>query len=278
LEEFRKRVPGKCDAILMDPPFEYNGWTVKEFEGFMEALVPTLEKCFLVCWADPEYLLGVIRVFVCVGLKFCDSMFVELLDGYGRPRDVKDYGEGWPRSSRLALIFRTRDITESDFSPALVRSMGFGIVALKGKTYGRMSMPLTLHNILELMLPEDENGKKVFVELWPNFFDRRHGWVLIDEASPLPEEPQEVEDEGFQTEDQKRLSRFGKRKAASSQREPADQPKGAKAPPPTMGQQVPKHPMATRSSDGSRAGGFRPGVGGSGQTDTRVARSHPSKT
>jgi hypothetical protein len=28
----------------------------------------------------------------------------------------------------------------------------------------------------------------------------------------------------------------------------------------------------------SRAGSLRPGVGGSGQTDTRVASSHPSKT
>jgi hypothetical protein len=44
----------------------------------------------------------------------------------------------------------------------------------------------------------------------------------------------------------------------------------------TKGQQVPKHPMQPRQ--GSRAGGFRPGVGGSGQTDTRVASSHPSKT
>jgi hypothetical protein len=54
------------------------------------------------------------------------------------------------------------------------------------------------------------------------------------------------------------------------------QPKGAKAPPPTKGQQVPKHPMETRH--GSRAGGFRPGVGGSGQKDARVASSHPSQT
>jgi hypothetical protein len=63
-----------------------------------------------------------------------------------------------------------------------------------------------------------------------------------------------------------------------------DQPTGAKAPRPNKGQQVPKkptdgrHPIATRSSDGSRAGGFRPGVGGSGQKDTCVASSHPSQT
>jgi hypothetical protein len=58
----------------------------------------------------------------------------------------------------------------------------------------------------------------------------------------------------------------------------AIQPKGTKVPPPTKEQQAPKHPIQTRDQDGSRAGGFRPGVGGSGQTDTRVASSHPSQT
>jgi hypothetical protein len=59
-------------------------------------------------------------------------------------------------------------------------------------------------------------------------------------------------------------------KAASSQGEPADNP--------TKGQQVPNYPIVSYSGDGSRAGGFRPGVGGSGQTDTCVASSHPSYT
>jgi hypothetical protein len=73
-----------------------------------------------------------------------------------------------------------------------------------------------------------------------------------------------------------------KKKAAAPPRAPADQPSGAKAPPPTRGQQVPNqpeaghHPMTTRK--GSRPGGFRPGVGGSGQKDTRVASSHHSQT
>jgi hypothetical protein len=56
-------------------------------------------------------------------------------------------------------------------------------------------------------------------------------------------------------------------KAASSQREPADNP--------TMGQQVPSYPIVPYSGDGSRAGGFRP-RGGSGQTDTCVAQGNPS--
>jgi hypothetical protein len=73
-------------------------------------------------------------------------------------------------------------------------------------------------------------------------------------------------------------------KAVASPEAPMDQPKGAKVLPPTKGQQVSRkptdgrHPMTTRSSEGSRAGGFRPGVGGSGQKDMCVASSHPSQT
>jgi hypothetical protein len=69
-------------------------------------------------------------------------------------------------------------------------------------------------------------------------------------------------------------------KAAASQRAPADQPTGAKAPAPTKGQESPEakasHPMVTRKT-ASRAGSSRSG-GGSGQTDTCVAQGNPSKT
>jgi hypothetical protein len=82
----------------------------------------------------------------------------------------------------------------------------------------------------------------------------------------------DAEDQGFQTEDQKRCSRLGKRKAvAASPRAPAEQRKGTKVPPPTLEQQDPKTPMVTRRQEASRAGGLRPGSG-SGQTDTRVAQ------
>jgi hypothetical protein len=47
-------------------------------------------------------------------------------------------------------------------------------------------------------------------------------------------------------------SPFTGTKAASSQREPADNP--------TTGQQVPNYPIVPYSGDGSRAGGFRPGA------------------
>jgi hypothetical protein len=63
------------------------------------------------------------------------------------------------------------------------------------------------------------------------------------------------------------------KKAAASQRAPA----GTKVPPPTLEQQAPEHPMATRTRQASRAGSLRPG-GGSGQTDTCVTQGNPSKT
>jgi hypothetical protein len=73
----------------------------------------------------------------------------------------------------------------------------------------------------------------------------------------------------------------GESKAAASPRAPADQPKGAKAPPPPKGQESPvakaTQPRMQTRSQASRAGGLRPG-GGSGQTDTCVAQGHPSKT
>jgi hypothetical protein len=70
-------------------------------------------------------------------------------------------------------------------------------------------------------------------------------------------------------------------KAVASQKAPADQPKGAKAPPPAKGQESPdakaSPPMVTRKR-ASGAGGLRPG-GGSGQTEIGVLQmATPSKT
>jgi hypothetical protein len=89
----------------------------------------------------------------------------------------------------------------------------------------------------------------------------------------------DTEDHAEMTEDQKRLARFGKKTAAAPPSAPADVPKAPK--PPVKGQEspgtkVPTPTMVTRSL-ASGAGGLRP-VGGSGQTDTRVARRDPSKT
>jgi hypothetical protein len=89
-----------------------------------------------------------------------------------------------------------------------------------------------------------------------------------------------TENQDEMSEDQKRLARHGKRKAASARRDPADQPKGAKAPHQRKGQESTEakasHPMETRKR-ASGAGGLRPG-GGSGQTDTCVAQGNSSKT
>jgi hypothetical protein len=77
-------------------------------------------------------------------------------------------------------------------------------------------------------------------------------------------------------------------KAAASQKAPAGKPtEGAKAPKPVKGQESPETKvskprvdhsrMVTRAQEASRAGSLRSG-GGSGQTDTCVAKGNPSKT
>jgi hypothetical protein len=78
--------------------------------------------------------------------------------------------------------------------------------------------------------------------------------------APEPRQPTPVssdrEDQDELTEDQKRLARYGKKKAAASQRAPAGNPtKEAQA----------SHPMQTRRQEASRAGSLR-GVVGSGST------------
>jgi hypothetical protein len=93
----------------------------------------------------------------------------------------------------------------------------------------------------------------------------------------------DTENQDDMTEDQKRYARFGKKTATASPRAPADVPtKEQQAPKrPVKGQKSPEakasHPMASRTRTASRAGGLRSG-GGSGSTDTCVAKGNPSKT
>jgi hypothetical protein len=104
------------------------------------------------------------------------------------------------------------------------------------------------------------------------------------ERKPTPlTSPVNSDDEGM-SEDQRRKVETAKRmsaRAAASPRVPADQPKGAKAPPPTKGQEssgtkVPQ-PIETRTRRRAGAGGLRSG-GGLGPTDTCVDLFNPSKT
>jgi hypothetical protein len=133
----------------------------------------------------------------------------------------------------------------------------------------------------------------------PDVFQRAAGKAIASlpkaepERQPTPlTSPGNSEDEGMsgdqrrQVEKAKRMAaRSAPKRAAASPRAPADQPTGAKGPPPTKGQvkgqespetKVSK-PMETRRQAASRAGGLRSG-GGSGQKDTSVSRGNPSKT
>jgi hypothetical protein len=85
-------------------------------------------------------------------------------------------------------------------------------------------------------------------------------------SDPSYSHTSDTENHEEMTEDQKRLARVGKKKAAASQRAPAGFPtQEAKA----------SHPMVTRTREASRAGGLR-GVVGSGSTGYVCDKSSPS--
>jgi hypothetical protein len=126
-------------------------------------------------------------------------------------------------------------------------------------------------------------------------FQRVAGRAMKEQAPSTQERvpapltsPANSEDEGMsedqrrQVEKAKRMAARSAQKAAAPPRAPAEQLKGAKAPPLTKGQESSEtkvsHPMGTRKRKASRAGGLRSG-GGSGQTEIGVLQgATPSKT
>jgi hypothetical protein len=125
---------------------------------------------------------------------FCDSMCVELLDPLCRPYVIDSDRRGFPRDSRMAIVFRTNDINRCDLKHQRIKDPGFGIVIEKSKTYGRPSMPMSLHTIIEVMLPSRKTRPRVFVESWPNGFNRRGNRILIDEEQVENGGPVDAED------------------------------------------------------------------------------------
>ncbi|OHT16524.1 hypothetical protein TRFO_13101 [Tritrichomonas foetus] len=190
-----------CDAIIMDPPFGFNDWTHDRFLKLLLNLGRYLTRTFIVVWADPENMGLIQDVFDKTEYVFCDSIAVELLDQSGGPYYSPPSELGFRRESRMAVMFRTDDINRSDLKQQRVKDTGFGTVYENGKSYGRIGLPLSIHEIMEIMLPDLPNRKRTFVELWPSFFTRRSGWINIDErANPNEEVKDEiVHDEEIQT-------------------------------------------------------------------------------
>lgn len=177
-------IGNQIDLIIMDPPFDH-GWSRNKLHSFLKELHSHLSRTFLVIWADPVHVTSVVEAFSKLDYVFCDSIAVELIDELQHEFVVKD-PVGFKRNSRMAIMYRTNDINRSDLKQQRVKDTGFGIIQLHAKSYDRPSMPMTVHNIVETMLPprKDANKKeipRVFVEIWPSFFDRRPGWILIDE-------------------------------------------------------------------------------------------------
>ena len=174
------------DAILMDIPFGKNNWNFDRFISFIRELRDTIVQSFFVIWSDPENLTDVVTACTRLDLKFCDSISAELLNPLGYPLQIP-LSNGFNRQSRMLVMYRTDDISRNDLAQQRIKDTGWGIAAQGGKTYDRYSMPMVAHQILETMLPPRAKSSKsrVFVELWPSFFNRRDGWTFISEYEQI---------------------------------------------------------------------------------------------
>jgi len=171
------------DAILMDVPFGKNGWNYEKFYSFIRDLKESIGHSFFVIWADPEHLTDVVTACTRLDLKFCDSISCELLTPLGAPVQIR-LSNGFNRESRMLVMYRTDDISRNDLAQQRIKDTGWGIATKGGKTYDRYSMPMVAHQILETMLPPRTtkgSHPRVYVELWPSYFNRRDGWTMISE-------------------------------------------------------------------------------------------------
>jgi hypothetical protein len=157
----------------------------QEFQGFIGEFKPHLLKCFNVTWVDLLYFSEIVDLFRDEEFVFCDSMGIELLDGLGRALLIQTDPSGFPRNSKMVVMFRTNAISRSDLKQRKVKDTGYGIAAPHGKWFRRLAMPMPINTILEVMLPPRDTGARVFVELWPNFFRHRRGRILIDERATV---------------------------------------------------------------------------------------------
>ncbi|EAY07817.1 hypothetical protein TVAG_312160 [Trichomonas vaginalis G3] len=169
------------DAIIMDVPFGHNGWTGATFYQFLREMKNTIGQSFFVIWADPEHLPDVVGACTRLELKFCDSISCELLSPMGDPVSI-ELKNGFHRETRMLVMYRTDDISRNDLAQQRIKDTGWGISVRGGKTYDRYSMPMVAHQIIETMLPQKKNKRRVFVELWPSTYNRRNGWTMINEA------------------------------------------------------------------------------------------------
>ena len=140
-----------------------------------------MDQSFFVIWADPEHLPFVAEAATKLDLKFCDSISCELLTGTGAPVSI-ELENGFVRETRMLVMYRTDDINRNDLAQQRIKDTGWGVSVLGGKTYDRYSMPMVAHKIIETMLPPKAGKKRVFVELWPSTFNRREGWIMINEV------------------------------------------------------------------------------------------------
>ena len=188
------KICGKTvDPFVIDPPLNTEGsnLTTKTFQTFLKGLVKEFNQFFIVVWVNPEVMSDNMAALTSAGLRFCDSISVELINGESRP-EITILEEGIRRQNHMLVMYSTDNISRTDLTQQQIKDTGWGLSIDRGKNYSRPSMPLVPHHILETMLPPranntDQPNQRVFVDLWSSYFHHRDDWILIDEEPVIPE-------------------------------------------------------------------------------------------
>lgn len=176
-------LPRHPDAVILDPPIDETGMKVDDLVTIFKAFIhPDKSFCtFLFIWADPIHFPIYYAAAEATELLFCDSVAVELFDSMMEPFVLGGPME-LPRSTRMILIYKTRDTSQEKLAQQRTKDIGFGIARKCGKSHGRAGMPCVPHKIVEQMLPASPHEHKVFCEFWPTRMSPREGWFIFDEA------------------------------------------------------------------------------------------------
>lgn len=179
LKDIKKCIPYQTDAIVIDPPIGYNGFSINDFYKICQFFKSSLKEAFIFIWTDSNNFSAINNAALKAELYFCDTITVEMLD------DRLNYFEvvgqfGLINRSKTIYIFRTTELKRENFIHQKSRDANFGIFKPNMKSRGRLGTPQVPHQIAESMLPE-RRKKKIFVELWPTRLSPRPNWVYIDE-------------------------------------------------------------------------------------------------
>ena len=178
VNEIKQSLPKNTSGIVMDPPLGKGWLTNQEFLDICEYF-HKFENIFIFIWAESSQLSIINNAACFAGLKFCDTIAVELLNEDFNPYHITS-SRNFIKTTKIVMIFQTNKMKTDSFVHQKSKDVNYGVCRPYGKSRGRLGTPQIPHEVIEKMLPK-EKQKRTFVEIWPTRMSPREDWVFIDE-------------------------------------------------------------------------------------------------